>query len=148
MNHGGKGLTDCCAVDDGPKPGHGFMRSWVGSVLWASMILVLGGCGNHGGEVPEVELVEGTDVRVEGRVTDVDPTPMAVDGDGLIFVDSELHGAIVVRVPAGERICEAQGLGVFLLLEAGERIRAVGRVNGSGDVTVCASADHSLAKLE
>lgn len=106
--------------------------------------VVLAGCD----KASDPALTAGEDVRLEGRVIETDSTPRFVDGDGLIFLDSKEHGKVVVRIPARERICEAQGLGTFSMLEAGDDIRLLGRVTGERDVTVCGDASHFLEKRE
>lgn len=105
-------------------------------------------CLAGGGEPVESTLVEGEDVRLEGRVTEIDRTPMFVDGDARIDLESEAHGAVDVRVPARERRCPAQGLDVLSALGPGDRLRASGRVTGSREVTVCEEATHFLEELD
>lgn len=123
----------------------GIRRSMSSSAL---SVLLLAGCGGGNGPPAEADLVEGEDVRLEGRVTDIDRTPMFVDGDGRIYLDSEAHGAVVVRVPARERPCRAEGLDALSSLGPGDRMRATGRVTGPGEVTVCVAERHALVKLD
>lgn len=93
-------------------------------------------------------LVEGQGVVVEGRVSDIDATAMVRDGDGLISLKSDVHGAVTIHIPARERLCQAQGLALFQALRAGDRIRATGTVTGTRDVMVCVKTTHSLQKIE
>lgn len=111
--------------------------------VWCFLFaVVLGACPGSG----EESLAPGEDVRLEGRVTEVDPTPMFVDGDGLIHVESDEHGDVLVRIPARERLCEARGLDVFPSLDAGDRVRARGRVTAPGKLSVCADETHFLER--
>lgn len=112
------------------------------------LAVLLAACGGADGPPAGAALVEAEDVRLEGRVTETDATPMFVDGDGLIYLDTRDHGAVVVRVPARERRCPAEGLDLFTSLGPGDSLRVVGRVTGSGEVTVCADPSHVLAKPE
>jgi hypothetical protein len=108
--------------------------------------LALAGCGG-GGPHAAGALTVGESVLVEGTVTKIDVTPMFVDGDGLIFVKSAVHGAVIVQIPARERICRAQGLGALSALAPGYRVRALGSVTGPRNVTVCALESHFLERL-
>lgn len=75
-----------------------------------------------------------------------DRSAMFVDGDGLIHVQSEVHGHVIIRVPAGERRCDAGGLDELHSIAAGDEIHVLGTVTGARDVTVCARGD-SLTSL-
>lgn len=55
---------------------------------------------------------------------------------------------VVVRVPARERPCRAEGLDALSPLDAGDRMRATGRVTGPGEVTVCVAETYALEKLD
>ena len=90
----------------------------------------------------------GDDIQLEGRVVEVDATPMFVDGDGEIILGTEDHGQVLVRVPARERPCRAQGLGVFPSIAPSDSIRVIGRATGPGELTVCVEETHVLEKLE
>lgn len=111
-------------------------------------IPLVASCLAGGGEPAEATLAEGDDVRLEGRVTEIDRTPMFVDGDARIYLESEAHGAVVVRVPARERRCPAEGLDALSALSPGDRMRASGRVTEAREVTVCEEATHFLEKLD
>lgn len=90
----------------------------------------------------------GQDREIEGQVVDIDATPMFLDGDGEIFLRTELHGRVLVRVPARERLCAAQGLELFHLLESGDSVRVRGRVSGSQELLVCVEETHFLERLD
>lgn len=124
----------------GPRSG----LAWTALLAFAA---TLAGCLGSNRETSGEPLTVGEDARLEGQVMEVDATPMVVDGDGEITLRTERHGRVLVRIPAGERLCRAQGLGVFMSIAAGDSVRAVGRVTRPGEVTVCASESHLLEKL-
>lgn len=109
--------------------------------------LVIGGCLDGNGHSAVPPLTMGESVLLKGRVTGIDSTPIFVDGDGLIFVQNEVYGCVVIHIPARERLCHARGLDGFSLISAGDDIRVLGSVTGSRDVTVCAEETHFLEKL-
>lgn len=108
--------------------------------------LPLAGCGGAGPQASGA-LTVGESVLVEGTVERIDLTPMAVDGDGLIFMNSVELGALIVQIPARERICRAQGLGALSALAPGDRVRASGSATGPSNVTVCELESHFLERL-
>lgn len=116
-------------------------------VALPALAATLAACAGSNGQTTGEPLSVGEDVRLEGRVMEVDATPMFVDGDGEITLHTERHGQVLVRIPAGERLCNAQGLGVFTSLASGDSVRAVGRVTRPGEVTVCVEESHLLQKL-
>jgi hypothetical protein len=89
----------------------------------------------------------GGEVSVEGRVTAIDATPMFVDGDGLLVVETHRHGALTIRVPARERSCLARGLATFHTLRLGDEIRAAGIVAEGGAVRICTDESHHLERV-
>lgn len=90
----------------------------------------------------------GVDFRLEGRVVEIDATPMFVDGDGEITLDTEADGRVRVRIPARERLCHAQGLAVFSSIVRGDSIQVVGRATGPREITVCVEETHRLERIE
>jgi hypothetical protein len=135
----------------GPRPASGIHRSGVRGIF-ISMLGAVGvsgtGCGDSGDRSAELPGTMGESVLVEGRVREIDRTPMFVDGDGLIFVQSEKYGEIVILVPARERTCQASGLNRFASVQAADRIRVRGSVTGSRELTVCVEETHFLELLD
>ena len=103
--------------------------------------LLLCGCASGGG------FSVGERVTLEGTITALDPTPMYVDGDGLIVLDTEDHGIVTVRIPARFGLCQARGLATFHVLAVGDRVRAVGLLTEPAVVRPCDEADDLLEKL-
>lgn len=112
----------------------------------AALFATLAGCAVPGKAIepmaPEQEVV------VEGRVLSVDLSPMAYDGDALVLLDSQSHGAVTVHVPARTNLCRAQGLEVLGELRPQDRIRVAGKATGQRDITVCESPTHRLQRLD
>ena len=121
------------------------MRSLFISVL---AVLVTGSCMDGSNQLAEPQLAKGESVVLEGRVTAIDSTPMFVDGDGLIFVQSEVYGDVTIHIPARERLCQARGLDAFSSISAGDNIKALGRATGSRALTVCVDEMHFLERLD
>lgn len=109
---------------------------------------ILVACYGSGGEASDELLTVGEDRRLEGRVVAIDATPMFVDGDGEITLQTDHHGRVLIRIPARERLCQARGLGAFSTIVAGDSVRVLGRVTRPGEVTVCAAESHLLAVEE
>lgn len=117
-------------------------------ILWMFVVMMVGGCLGNSDDQAGESLIAGEDVRLEGRVLGVDATPMFVDGDGEITVRSDRYGEVLVRIPAGERVCAAQGLDVFSSVVDGDSLWISGRVTGQGEVTVCVDSTHFLRKAD
>lgn len=124
------------------------LRSGLAWMALLALAVTLAACLGGNRETSGEPLTVGEDVRLEGQVIEVDATPMVVDGDGEITLRTERHGRVLVRIPAGERLCRAQGLGVFMSIASGDSVRAVGRVTRPRELTVCAAESHLLEKLE
>lgn len=124
------------------QAGH-LKRSWT-----AGVVLLLGGCSGAGDGPPVESLVIGEDVRLEGRVTGIDLTPMVVDGDGELTVESGRYGTVLVRIPARERLCRAEGLDLLHSMEEGGHVRVLGRVTGPRELVVCEAEAHFLERSE
>lgn len=114
------------------------------------MALSLGlvACFENPGEGSGEAMTMGEDRRLEGRVMEVDATPMFVDGDGEIRLGTQDHGRVLIRIPARERLCRAQGLGVFPSLVPGDSVRVMGRVTAPREVTVCVEETHLLERID
>lgn len=93
-------------------------------------------------------LVQGQDIELRGRITSVDTSPWAYDGDGLAQVATEGHGAVTLHVPARTNLCRARGLGLFDQLRPGDRVRATGTVTGNAEVTVCVDPSQRLERAD
>lgn len=104
--------------------------------------LLLHGCASH------ESLVPGEDVSLNGRVTAIDVTPMFVDGDGLLTIESSAFGVVTIRIAARETLCPARGLDVFQTLSVDDRVSVVGTVTESRVVRPCTKASHLLERLE
>lgn len=92
-------------------------------------------------------LTAGREVVVTGRVTAIDRAPLAYDGDGLLVLATDAHGAVTVHVPARINLCRASGLDVFTTATAGQRIEAAGTATGAADLSVCLQPTHHLRVL-
>lgn len=106
------------------------------------MALALAGCASGG------SFTVGETVTVEGTVTALDVSPMFVDRDGLVIVETPARGVITIRVPAREALCAARGLSVIHVLQRGDRIRAAGTLVEPGVVRACEDESHLLERLD
>ena len=75
--------------------------------------------------------------EARGRVVELRLEAMAVDGDGIIIVQPDKGGSILVRIPSRERACAANGQGVMMALRRGDRVHVRGTVAGRGAVEIC-----------
>lgn len=107
----------------------------------AIAVLALTGCASGG------SLTVGETVTVEGTVTALDASPMFVDRDGLVIIETADRGVLTVRVPAREALCAARGLSVIHVLQRGDHVRAVGTLVESGVVRACEGESHMLERL-
>lgn len=117
------------------------MRRARRSVAVAIAVLALAGCASGG------SFTVGETVTVEGTVTALDASPMFVDRDGLVIVETADRGVLTVRVPAREALCAARGLSVIHVLQRGDRVRAVGTLVEAGVVRACEGESHLLERL-
>jgi hypothetical protein len=108
----------------------------------------LGACLDGSDDGSWETTMAGEDLRLEGRVIEVDPTPMFVDGDGEITIETEHYGRVLIRIPARERVCQARGLEVFSSVVRGDSIRVLGRATGARQITVCVEEAHFLDRME
>jgi hypothetical protein len=119
-------------------------------VKWAALMALvtsLVACSGNGGQAAADVLTTGVDRRIEGRVIAVDVTPMFVDGDGEITLQTVHHGRILIRIPAREQLCHAKGLAALSSLVPGDSIRLMGRITRPDEVTVCVEETHFLEKI-
>ncbi len=105
-------------------------------------VLLLHGCASH------ESLVQGEEVSLSGVVMAIDATPMFVDGDGLLTVESPVYGVVTVRIAARESLCPARGLDVFNTLSVNDGVSVVGTVTEPRVVRPCTERSHLLAKQE
>lgn len=111
------------------------------SVAVTVAVLALTGCASGGSSAG------GGTITVEGTVTALNVTPMFVDRDGLVIVQTPDRGVITIRVPSSEARCVARGLSVIHVLQRGDRVRAVGTLVESGVVRACEDESHLLERL-
>lgn len=114
--------------------------------LSAGLLAGVAGCASNGG-APQ-PLAAAHQVVIEGRVASIDLSPMAHDGDALVVVASDAHGAVTVHLPARRHLCKAQGLDLLDTLQPGDRLQAAGEATGPADLRVCAEASHRLRRLD
>lgn len=109
----------------------------------AVLVALLGvaGCASGG------SFTVGETVTVEGTVTALDPSPMFVDRDGLVILNSPTRGVVTIRVPARDALCAARGLSVIHVLQRGDRVRAAGTLVAVGVVRPCEDESHLLERL-
>lgn len=108
-------------------------------------LLLLSGCTTPGPASAVAPV--GSEIAFEGRLTHIDTTPWAYDGNARLLVESESHGRLAVELPARWNLCRAQPFGDIGRYAAGDRVRVTGTVTDVGTVTVCAQPTHSLARL-
>jgi hypothetical protein len=82
-------------------------------------------------------LISGKIVVIEGRVSTMDFSARPVDGDGLIAMQTEKHGEIMLHIPSGEAQCAVTTAEVVDTLRKGDRIRATATVEGPSHIKVC-----------
>ncbi|TZF90971.1 hypothetical protein [Cognatilysobacter lacus] len=104
---------------------------------------VLGGCA---GMPTSSTPVAGQQAAFDGRVFSVDTSPWAYDGNGVVTVDSDVHGRISVQLPARWNLCKAPPVAAQSL-KPGDRVHVVAGVDARDRVTVCERADHRLERI-
>ncbi len=105
-------------------------------------VLALAGCASGG------SFTVGETVVVEGTVTALNVTPMFVDRDGLVIVQTPDRGVITIRVPSREARCVARGLSVIHVLQRGDRVRAAGTLVEPAVIRACEDESHLLERLD
>lgn len=93
-------------------------------------------------------IVVDSDATVRGKVLEVDPTPMYVDGDGIVRIETGVGDVIHVMVAARMNLCEAKGLELFGEIEPGDVIEAHGWAFEADRVAPCRSETHYLRIIE
>lgn len=113
--------------------------------LSCALLAGIAGCAAHGGGIRP--LVSDQAAMIEGRLASVDMAPMAYDGDALLVVTTDAHGAVTVHLPARRHLCQAQGLELLEALKPGQRLQVAGTATGPRDIRVCQDASHRLQRL-
>lgn len=103
----------------------------------------LAGCGATNTRL----LRDGESIVVAGRVSRIDRSPMAWDGDGLLMLATRAHGEVTVHLAARRNLCLAQGLDLFDAATVGMRIEAAGTATGPADLSVCRESSHYLKAM-
>lgn len=97
---------------------------------------------------PSTAWAEGATATVEGRVRAVDTAPWAYDGNAVVKLDSDAHGAVELQFPARWNLCRAADIGDLQALAPGTRVRATGAVSAPATLTICEDASHGLQRLD
>ena len=92
---------------------------------------------------------EDGDVRFFGHVTSIDRSQLPLDGDAIIKVSVGTGRVVTVRIPAGERVCEAADNIISLdEIRIGDGIVVRGKPDARGDIVVCTSIKHYVCGPE
>jgi len=92
-------------------------------------------------------LTAGGEASIEGKITAIDTTPWAFDGNAVIQLEIDDNGLVSVQLPARWNLCKAPAIDVEALA-VGRRARAVGSVGGAGEIVVCERVEHRLQVLD
>lgn len=111
----------------------------------ATMLLALAACvtTTHSGAA----LTAGSQASIEGRITSIDTTPWAYDGNAVVGVATNAHGVVSVHLPARWNLCRAPAVDVQALA-IGDDVHATGSVGSSGELVVCERPEHGFRKAE
>lgn len=109
------------------------------------LAFVIVGCSGSGSELL---LETGSTVTLSGTVVDVNTEPMAVDGDGVITIETDDGETARIFVAAGEGSCSAEGLQLIGEVAVGDRVEAQGRVVGGANIRPCEGDDHYLRRAD
>lgn len=109
------------------------------------LLLVVIGCSSS--SAPPLFNV-GSGATVSGTVTNINVEPMAVDGDGVITLETADGATARIFIAARAGLCEATGLSLIGELAVGEIVEASGEAVGGTNVRPCVSADHFLRRVE
>ncbi len=110
--------------------------------------------GNRGQKVPVSVYKIDRDRAVRPFVNDLmNPTGLALDRDGLVYISSRMEGNIYRVTPAGQRAIYAQGMGVATgiafdaeeNLYVGDRTGTIFKINRSQQIFVFATLEPSVA---
>ena len=109
------------------------------------LAFIVAGCS---GSSSELLLETGSTATLSGTVVEINLEPMAVDGDGVITIETDdgETARIFVAAPAGS--CSAEGLQLIGEVSVGDRVEAQGRVVGGANVRPCEADDHFLRRVD
>ena len=108
------------------------------------VLLLVAGCATT--SAPDLVLETGSTATLSGTVVSVNLEPMAVDGDGVITIETESGATARVFVAARMNLCTAEGLDLVGDLAPGDRIEVQGRVMGGTNIRPCEGDDHFLRR--
>lgn len=129
-------------------------RPAAAGALACMLVAMLAGCAGTAATrapsvaAPSTALTEGATATVEGRVAAVDTAPWAYDGNAVVTLASDTHGAVDLLFPARWNLCRAGDIGDLQALAPGTRVRATGTVSAPATLTVCEHASHGLQRLD
>ena len=107
---------------------------------------ILVGCGTHESEINPLAEIGKTAV-VKGKVTAIDTSAMARDGDGVLHIFTVQKNKIVVLVPTGFSPPSPKSRDVFLTLKKGDDVEVAGEVTGKNKLTI-SLVTHYLKKVD
>lgn len=113
--------------------------------LYYVLLATSSGCTTLPATTP---LVVGEQVTIEGDIVRVDTSPWAYDGNAVVTVSTQTHGAINVQLPARWNLCKAQPLGDIQSLKPDDRVQATGTASAPGELVVCEQPGHRLQRIE
>jgi len=109
----------------------------------ACLVLSSAGCAT----VPPTPLSEGSRAALEGIIASVDTRPWSYDGNAVVLLDTAAHGRVTVQLPARWNLCKAPAIDVATLT-VGKNARAIGTVDGEGQVVVCLDPADRLVAID
>ncbi|NNF56778.1 MAG: hypothetical protein HKN04_00915 [Rhodothermaceae bacterium] len=114
-------------------------------VLFLAVLILAAGCGSSS---PALVLEVGSTTTLRGTVVSVNLERMAVDGDGVITIETEDGATARVFVAARMNLCAAEGLDLVGDLVPGDRVEAQGLVVGGTNIRPCDGDDHYLRRAD
>jgi len=109
------------------------------------LILFCAGCS--GSSAPPLFDV-GSAATVSGTVVTINVEAMAVDGDGVITLETGDGSTARIFVAARMMLCEAEGLDLIGELAPGDHIEVSGDAVGGTNVRPCESETHYIRRVE
>ena len=109
------------------------------------LTFVIVGCS---GSSSELLLETGSMATLSGTVVEINVEPMAVDGDGIITIETDGGETARIFVAARASGCSAEGLELIGEVAVGDRVEAQGRVVGGANVRPCEGDDHYLRRVD
>ncbi len=114
---------------------------------YLTLILVLFVAGCSGSNAPPLFEV-GSAPSVSGTVTNINLEAMAVDGDGVITIETEDGSTARIFVAARMNLCAAEGLDSLGDISVGDYVEASGDAVGGTNIRPCESEAHYLRRVE